>query len=214
MNYSEHGSIVDGVLYSCDFSDKAAASSEAAAVLMLDDLTARGDGIRAERAKRRLEAARRNLRDKERAKRAIDGALNLSRSLSKDCVLDPCSLSGSKRPNDTLLTLPGSPPPSSVVSIPLAKARKSSPAHRTPERGVRAPSSTKDSQPSSPSSRSCMCKRSASSVLGCDGKGWEGAANLYHGSRLRFGCIQLVLSTSGRPGHTELLHALKNSKLT
>ena len=208
MNYSEHGSIVDGVLYSCDFSDKAAASSEAAAVLMLDDLTARGDGIRAERAKRRLEAARRNLRDKERAKRAIDGALNLSRSLSKDCVLEPGSLSGSKRPNDTL-TLPGSPPPSSVVSIPLAKARKNSPAHAQYNdvfctwRNKGTPS-TKDSQPSSPSLRSCMCKRSASSVLGCDGKGWEGAANIYHGSRLRFGCIQLVLSTSGDQATTEL----------
>lgn len=204
---------MDGVLYSCDFSDKAAANSEAAAVLMLDDLTARGDGIRAERAKRRLEAARRNLRDKEKAKQAINAALSLSRSLSKDCVLDSASLSGSKRSSDSL-TVPSSPPPSSVVSIPLAKARKNSPSHKTPDRAGRSRGDQRDGTLSSPPHRTCVCKRSASSVLGSDGKGWEGAANIYHGSRLRFGCIQLVMSVAGRPGHTELLHALRESDLT
>lgn len=176
---------------------------------MLDDLTARGDGIRAERAKRRLEAARRHLRERDRAKRAIEAAMSLSRSLSKDCVLDPTIISGSKRQNE----IPGGPssPSSSVVSIPLAKARKNSPAQRTPERGDRRESKKPCS--STPPHRTCLCKRSASSVLGSDGKGWEGAANVYHGSRLRFGCIQLVLSVSGRVGHTELLQTLRDNNI-
>ena len=209
INYSEHGSIVDGVLYSCDFSDKAAASSEAAAILMLDDLTARGDGIRAERAKRRLEASRKHLRDRDRAKRAIEAAMSLSRSLSKDCVLDPTVITSSKRHNES--TIGPSSPSSSVVSIPLAKARKNSPAQRTPERKVKG--ENKQLYSSSPPQRTCLCKRSASSVLGSDGKGWEGAANVYHGSRLRFGCIQLVISVSGRVGHAELLQSLRDNNI-
>lgn len=54
----------------------------------------------------------------------------------------------------------------------------------------------------------CGCSKSPSSVVGSGGKGWEGTATLSHGSRLRFGCLQFVLSLAGQPGHSELLQAL------
>ena len=50
INYSDHGSVVDGVLYSCDFSDKGRDNGNKLEppVFTLDDLTARGVGLRAE----------------------------------------------------------------------------------------------------------------------------------------------------------------------
>ena len=54
----------------------------------------------------------------------------------------------------------------------------------------------------------CLCKRSASSLVGNSGKGWEGTATLYHGSRLRFGCLHFVLSVAGRPGHIDLVKSV------
>lgn len=54
----------------------------------------------------------------------------------------------------------------------------------------------------------CLCKRSASTLVGDNGKGWEGTATLCHGSRLRFGCLHFVLSIAGRPGHNELVKSL------
>ena len=59
----------------------------------------------------------------------------------------------------------------------------------------------------------CRCCRSLSSVVGSNGKGWEGTATLFHGSRLRFGCLQFILSLAGRPGHNELVLALTDSQL-
>ena len=89
------------------------------------------------------------------------------------------------------------------------------PAHQTlgTKETEGATTLSKDHQPLTP----CLCRRSASSVVGSSGRGWEGTATLYHGSKLRFGCIQFVLSLAGRPGHAELVDGLSkvsNSTLT
>lgn len=262
MNYSDHGSVVDGVLYSCDFSDKPfredsslkshhnpapspAPPPPLPPVLTLDDLTAQGMGLRAERARSRLEATRKSFEDRERAQKALEGALKMVRPFSREAAAQSDSALG-KRTTEN----------SSVVSIPLSKTKKvctvsvSHPNHeKTPnlkhslqlgnqnatkpstvvassQKNVREPPPTASvkhkSEPSlvatlsqrqfpwvSPTQQKpCLCKRSASSLVGSNGKGWEGTAILYHGSRVRFGCIQFVLSISGRPGHSELLKAI------
>ena len=297
INYSEHGSVVDGVLYSCDFSDKSlpstSTSTSTAGVLTLDDITALGSGRRAEKARERLKAARRSLEDKTEAKRALEAALKLAIPAS---VLDASFIAEEMSKTEGLVTRMGLKrvaAETSVVSIPLAKTRKldcgeqkSTAAatklsialqdkskatlslttqarngtkkitnqlknnnlncHRVPQQDAtpnknvpkvkKEPAKTTTTLPSSHTTESsssllgdrllpvppkeplvpCLCKRSASSsVVGTNNKGWEGTATLYHGSKLRFGCIHFVLSLAGKPGHAELVEELsKVSKST
>ena len=293
INYSEHGSVVDGVLYSCDFSDKSppSTSTSTAGALTLDDITALGSGRRAEKARERLRTARRSLEDKTEAKRALEAALKLAVPAS---VLDASFIAEEMSKAEGLVTRMGLKrvaAETSVVSIPLAKTRKlefggeqktttsaklsialqdkskatlslttqgrngtkktnnqlknnSLNCHRVTQDSITKnvpkikkeaaktatttsllSSQISDSKSTTESSSHvvperqpvppkeplvpCLCKRSASSnVVGTNGKGWEGTATLCHGSKLRFGCIQFVLSLSGRPGHTELVEEL------
>lgn len=233
INYSEHGSIVDGVLYSCDFSQKAPQGEEP--VLLLDDVLSLGEGRRALNAKRRLEAARANLRDKERAKLALSSALKLSKSINKDCVIDPNRLPDSirrqHRYSSSSSESPSSPEsscndshfaPSTSTSSNPADSRSHENQSSSSASSSSSPFVDKNSTkthsllappPSSLKPLSCLCKKSASSVIGGSGKGWEGSVLVSHGSKLRFGCIQLVLSVADRPGHVELLHALVDAHL-
>ena len=294
INYSEHGSVVDGVLYSCDFSDKSPppTSTSTAGALTLDDITALGSGRRAEKARERLKAARRSLEDKTEAKRALEAALKLAVPAS---VLDASFIAEEMSKAEGLVTRMGLKrvaAETSVVSIPLAKTRKlefggeqkttasaklsialqdkskatlslttqgrngtkktnnqlknnSLNCHRVTQESTtkNVPKIKKEAAKTTSSTTSllssqisdststtessshvvaervpvppkepmvpCLCKRSASSnVVGTNGKGWEGTATLCHGSKLRFGCIQFVLSLSGRSGHAELVEEL------
>ncbi|XP_062513229.1 PHD finger protein 12-like isoform X2 [Corticium candelabrum] len=38
--------------------------------------------------------------------------------------------------------------------------------------------------------------------------GWSGSAPLFHGSLIRIGCVQLLLSVTGQPGHAELVQSI------
>lgn len=248
INYSEHGLIVDGVLYSCDFSDKKTqeGSPMTPIPLTLDDLAARGAGLRAERSRARVEAARKSLEDRERAKQALESALNLAVPLSSQGDSTDISLSRSTN-NSAAASTPimlGLKRTPEVVSIPLSKTKKLclEETQKNTKREIntklprsdlsriqssskqecqakRLPHSTSILQDSDQGvslnnvateeqTKPCLCKRSASSLVGGNGKGWEGTAILFHGSRLRFGCVQFVLSIAGRPGHSELVHAL------
>ncbi len=222
INYSEHGSIIDGVLYSCDFSDKM--SNDLAPSLLLDDITSRGTGSRGERARMRLEQARKSLQEKSQASKAISAAYKLSKSVVRDYTPDPNAIAaaGIKRkrsldpsecngPLEESLPLNGS----SIVSIPLSKTKKSNSSNDRHHNKDKKPLtvSTECSEATSADYRPCMCKRSASSLIGTGGKGWEGAATVYHGSKLRFGCIQLVISVSDKPGFNELQQTLIQHRL-
>lgn len=230
---------MDGVLYSCDFSDKLSSTGDSSnsgggGVLLLDDIVARGTGIRAERAKKRLDLARKCLRDKTQASKALSAAFKLSKSVVKDFVPDPTLTAGIKRSrsfdeynNIDSSSSPSESPASSIVSIPLSKTKKtanhqinndkyndkkkSSPDKK--QRTVTDNSPSKHTMVTSSASKPCLCKRSASSLIGSGGKGWEGAASVYHGSKLRFGCIQLILSLSNKPGYNELQQSLKEHNL-
>ena len=279
---------MDGVLYSCDFSVAPSPDTSKDLVLTLDDLSALGSGRRASKARARLEAARRSLRDKEKAKRALEAALRLSAPVKDDFSLaeemSKCeglmTRTGLKRvaateSNAAASGSAGGANSSVVLSIPFTKTKKSETANskkgsvakrQSPSRPETAqrvtelknkkaavppvakqetrmtsetsPTGTQQSQTAvglAPlikegssddmalsSSQTlllkeeargshyipCDCDKNPSSALEFEGKGWEGTATLYHGSRLRFGCLQFILSLAGRPGHKELIHAL------
>ena len=197
LNYSDHGSGVDGVLYSCDFSDKTSVEVKQ---------TSSATGLSPDKAREKVESARRNLRDQAEAKRALEGALSLSRHLGKE----EGGGEGSRRTTYN----------SSVVSIPLVLSRAKKLSAGVPA-GSKTPGKTEPvpekptPHPSSisllcpdPPLNPCVCRHSASCLVGTNRKGWEGTATLYHGSRLRFGCLQFVFSVAGRPGHAELLDSL------
>lgn len=268
---------MDGVLYSCDFSSKPS-TDQSDVILTLDDLSSLGKGRRASRAKARLEAARKSLKDKQEAKRALEAALQLSAPIKDDLSLaeelSKCeglmTRTGLKRvaATENVANSVGS---SVVLSIPLSKtkksdtsskkgaAKRSSPAKLQQETASKA-IEIKEEKISSPSTKQepkqeltrskvqsnvagpvshvstkedsseemdtgqaslcsevtadhsvpCGCSKSPSSVVGSSARGWEGTATLYHGSRLRFGCLQFILSLAGQPGHSELVQALKD----
>lgn len=189
---------MDGVLYSCDFSNKT--SSE------LNPSGSQSPYISVEKAKERLESARNKLRDGTEARRALEGALGLSRHFGKE-------ESGGESSRRTTYN-------SSVVSIPLVLSRAKKLTAGVPANGRRTSTMTTSTpeKMTTDSSMSllvsdapanpCLCRRSASCLVGTDRKGWEGTATLYHGSRLRFGCLQFVFSVSGKPGHAELVDSL------
>jgi hypothetical protein len=197
LNYSDHGSVVDGVLYSCDFSDKGSVEA--------NQSSPPDTSLTADKAREKIEIARRTLRDQAQAKRALEGALSLSRHLGKE----EGGGEGCKRTTYN----------SSVVSIPLvlSRAKKLSAGvptgSKTPVKTEGVPEKTSPHAPLSllcpdPPANPCLCRHSPSCLVGTNRKGWEGTATLYHGSRLRFGCLQFVFSVAGRPGHTELLDSL------
>jgi hypothetical protein len=197
LNYSDHGSVVDGVLYSCDFSDKTPVDNGQVS-------SPRAPPSR-DRAREKVETARKGLRDQPAARRALEGALSLSRHPGKE----EGGGEGSRRTTYN----------SSVVSIPLilSRAKKLSagvPADTSEpsKTGATSENAAVCSELSllcpAPPASPCLCRRSASCLVGTNRKGWEGTATLYHGSRLRFGCLQFVFSVSGRPGHAELLDSL------
>ena len=234
---------MDGVLYSCDFSNKTLVESEnktspsqsPAPEGQGPSLSTRFRWGRAgARARARLEAARRILREQAEAQRALEAALSLAKQVGKE---EGGSETSSKRTTYN----------SSVVSIPLAMSRhkKLSSSSCAGSQGRESSSATSkslqmndasSSQPDNPNrtpqkesywdkrdggssgspelppapSIPCLCKHSTSSLVGANRKGWEGTATLYHGSRLRFGCLQFVFSIAGRPGHSELVEALSH----
>ena len=111
INYSDYGSVIDGVLLSCDSADRR--PPEGPPPLTIDSLLARGLGLRAGRARLRLEAAREALNnDKEKAKMAVDKALSLPYKSPVE--------------SDALTAKRGQDTSSSAPTTPTVKTRKMS----------------------------------------------------------------------------------------
>ena len=205
------------------------AERKEACPLTLADLALEGHGLKAERAKAKIENARKNLRDHTHARRALEGALCLSKLAGKDdtagdgsrrttynssVVSIPLALSRTKKLSAGVAPNPGKDFKMAAAS-PSASGSRSVPG--TPEKQASAPTNSTAKKTIStgllgtdPPSTPCLCRRSASCLVGTNRKGWEGTATLYHGSRLRFGCLQFVFSVAGRPGHTELINTLSS----
>ncbi len=142
----------------------------------------------------------------------MSAACKLNKSIVRDYTPDQTTITavsaGCKRRRSTEegSSSPNGSPASSIVSIPLSKTKKTS-NNRTERKKPLTPDKKSDHS-SRTEYKACYCKRSASSLIGSGGKGWEGGAVVTHGSKLRFGCIQFVLSISNRPGYNELQQAL------
>lgn len=222
------------MLYSCDFSDKSQAEGEKKeppSLAVDNNPVAQGQGVKLGKAKARLESARKSLRDEDEARRALEAALSLARHpVKEDSVVEstkrttynssvvsiPLALSRSKK-------LLAGVPHSHAKETNTAMTRSTGGRNSSSEPSERqTDSQTEPSWPKTGSALSdplvdtpaptlpCLCRRSTSSLVGTNRKGWEGTATLYHGSRLRFGCLQFVFSIAGRPGHSELVEALSH----
>ncbi len=242
LNYSEHGTVVDSVLYSCDASDKNSSSPKEPPVpLTLDDIVGMGHGQRAAKCRAKLELARQDLKDKHKAKLALEGALRLIVPMSAQ---DDAVLAEELSKSEGLMTRTGLKRVSvetahnpSVVSIPLSKARKmeitesrkessEQKISKQPAQKQRALNAVRSQSPVKPErtirdyftsaaapsvtslpTRLCPCDHRDRRIDSCE-ESLEGTAVLSHGSRLRFGCLEFVLSIAGCPGHDELITAL------
>ena len=282
INYSEHGTVVDGVLYSCDFSDKGRHADPP-----------RPDGYFAVRgfttplhrptamdqAARKVYEAKKYLGgSKEAGRRAVEKAIRMAMPVKDDLSLaeemSKCEglmtrtglkrvaaeSAGSLSTSGSSGALPGS---TTFLSIPLSKTKRTDVVASPPRKStgsskganrnsakselLHKQSSSQTERPvkelptegkksltdqgsvginllrSSPCAAelstaseappvgvSCDCRDSLTNKLGSTGKGWEGTATLTHGSRLRFGCVQFILSLTGQPGHSELIQALSH----
>ncbi|XP_028855850.1 PHD finger protein 12 isoform X2 [Denticeps clupeoides] len=102
-----------------------------------------------------------------------------------DNVLYSCDFS--VKPN------PG--PPGGKVQGVNRRCRKRKPQQQDAETVVLPAGGVMSSAPrGEPSSASCNCKASSSSLIGGSGAGWEGTALLHHGSYVKLGCLQFVFS--------------------
>lgn len=281
MNYSDHGTVVDGVLYSCDLSNKCSqpATSNQEVVLTMDDYVSLGTGRRALQAKSRLESARKSLRDRQEARKALEAALRLSAPVKDDFSLAeemskceglmtrtglkrvaategstassvnsngmPTATGRTKKSENSLkkgyVKKQSSQSTSSQGKATAVKELKADNIKKEPEselNGSIGPATAKNThcgmdsksvkeEPMEVTSDDlrfsehelvnynvpCGCCASASmesATAAATGSGWEGTASLSHGSRLRFGCLQFVISVAGHPGHSELVQALSS----
>jgi len=285
INYSEHGTVVDGVLYSCDFSDKGhrAATPRPTGYFTVQGVTTPLHRPMAmDRAARKVDVAKKSLgSSKEAGRRAVERAIRMATPIKDDLSLaeemSKCEglmtrtglkrvaaeTAGSLSTLGSLGALPGS---TTFLSIPLSKTkrtevasspprksfssskghnrnsaksellqRQSSPQVERVKKSLRteggkwradrensagtnlsqsfqtaAESSSMSASETPPMGVVCDCHESLTNKLGSTGKGWEGTATLTHGSRLRFGCLQFILSLTGQPGHSELIQALSH----
>lgn len=222
------------MLYSCDFSDKSQVEGERKeppSPAVENNLVTQGQGVKLGKAKARLESAWKSLQDEDKARRALEAALSLARHPAKEdsagestkrttynssVVSIPLALSRSKK-------LLAGVPHGHIKEASTATARSTGGRNSSLELSEKqTDSQTESSWPKTGSAQSdpftdapaptlpCLCRRSTSSLVGTNRKGWEGTATLYHGSRLRFGCLQFVFSIAGRPGHPELVEALSH----
>lgn len=118
LNYSEHGTTVDNVLYSCDFSEKRSNTPQATGIVA-----------------------------------------NVRKLMKKN-----------KGATSTV---------ASVSRMPVKVEADKKPAMYAHANQVRKP---------------CGCKASGSSLIGGSGAGWEGSAQLHHGSYVKLGCLQFFFS--------------------
>jgi len=229
LNYSEYGCTVDGIFYCLDASNKSLSPQTPPSPLNSSNYNHQI------KYRSKLESARNELRDKTKARLALEGALRLTIPASAQ---DDALLAEELSKSEGLMTRTGlkrvSVEAPSVVSIPLSKARKielseSSKAKKqllkskpTPEKKpitktialptVREPPVLLEPEedpvyPARIYGTPCDCEHYKS----VDKKqALEGTALVSHGSKLKFGCLEFVLSVAGCPGHNELLSALQD----
>lgn len=172
INYSEHGTTVDNVLYSCDFSDKKAHSLGKTIEIDSPPVEAVKQVIKRGRKSTKLQA-----KDGQTSKDAhkVAGKKNDVRANGEsNSMATPVKAAVKKELQQQQQHNSGNV---ERVSVQVQ-------AHNS------ATMNSKSGQPWKP----CACKSSCSTLIGGNGAGWEGTALLHHGSYIKIGCIQFVFS--------------------
>ena len=166
INYSEHGTIVDSVLFSLDLSKKKCHDPEAfrrkKKAKPVDKVPVTAKPVvkwsLRQRVKEEQELIEKNEKEEKDKK--------LSQTQAK---------SASTRPE------PQKPPPTTISS--------------TQPNVQRVPVKIQSMNPNAGKIlEACCCRASPSIIIGGNGAGWEGSAILNHGSHIRMGCLEFVFS--------------------
>lgn len=196
INYSEHGTVVDSVLYSCDFGVKRILSETTPSNHHSSSrqVTKRKD------IKKEVEVPSLPCHNK-RTRRAVAAAAAYAASLENANAtsneknteeLRKTRTNGIKEPEEAVKTNGSTRGGKKQMPSPDSTSTSQFP-HRMQviERPVMMKGKRKRIQ-------GCSCRSSASAVIGGSGSGWEGAASLNHGSIIKFGCIHFVFSLTNQ----------------
>ncbi|RWS29938.1 hypothetical protein B4U80_06651 [Leptotrombidium deliense] len=180
INYSEHGTTVDNVLFSCDFSEKVfnshRSSTDSTLVSCIKDVL--------KNSKKRKLLSNKDF-GFEKSKRTQDAKSDFK------CI-KLTDVSGGKSGSG------------------VCKRNEYVNNSRNVERvsvQVQSHISTVTSKESL-NWKPCGCKVSCSTLIGGSGAGWEGPAVLHHGSHIKLGCLQFVFSITnyGLPNSSTAQH--------
>ncbi|CAG2163130.1 unnamed protein product [Oppiella nova] len=175
INYSEHGTTVDNVLYSCDFSDKRVHNTRhtnSQTVSAVKDII--------ETSKQRKRKSLANKRVKGLATTGREPSPEKLKPKRRKSIKSEDSEENAQKSNEFKSN-----------KIVFRKDYDSENVERV---------STHTQPPLTMSARSghqhkpCACKSSCSSLIGPNGAGWEGTALLHHGSHLKIGCKEFIFS--------------------
>lgn len=174
INYSEHGTTVDNVLYSCDFSDKKVHNPKYS---LIDSQTVSTvKTIIESKGKRKFVENNRKIKNLSRnesitlqkgKKRKIIKKEETDAQISE---LKPNKISYKKDYRDS----------GNIEKVSV----------QVQSQNISSTMSSRAGQTWKP----CSCKSSCSTLIGGNGAGWEGTALLHHGSYLKIGCNQFVFS--------------------
>lgn len=179
LNYSEHGTTVDSVLYCCDFSEKQIPKQQSTDQSKDSPTVASVKQILKKARKRKAEANTDHTKpvhdDEENSHSQCSSPSRAKHCFKDDSTSDNNYLNETNSINNTTNNKPSSSLSSSVDGLAHLQFMAS-----------------KDKL----TWESCSCRSSCSSLLSSNGAGWEGPAILHHGSLIKLGCIQFVFSVT------------------
>lgn len=170
INYSEHGTLVDNVLYSCDLSSKLAHTVES--TNLLQSPTRPIPVKKAPKRKPAMLGKRRGKRKNKPGPKPKPKVAAGAPLATKPAFRRPLRIGerASRRLSEIKSEVVEKKP---VVELPPE-----------PRMCAQKPSVWKE----------CQCSASASAIITGNGAGWEGAALLRHGSHIKIGCLEFVFS--------------------
>ncbi|XP_046385896.1 PHD finger protein 12 [Ischnura elegans] len=179
INYSEHGTTVDNVLYSCDFSEKPPVSSEKPQKTLISK---GGEAVNNSRYlyKRKLKSFKFTSPEKEASNNTIGAATRGSSANQKQVVRVPVKYTITVKNEEPENVSNGDEEKKHKILLETESTTKTAVERMSARAG-------KEYQ-------KCGCRTSSSILIGGNGAGWEGTALLNHGSYIKFGCLQFVFS--------------------
>jgi hypothetical protein len=218
INYSEYGTIVDGILYVSTHSDSHRKRSHSPSPLTIDHVKALGHGPRASRAQRRVDVARCKWKESDHSKTFVNAITKMSDKEDESSCGINNTVSTSKSVSSVAQTHSGSGRlrrDSCTSNSEKSRYVDSGQLKHNLRPRVKSEGIVQPQLDLRKSRETVGAEQSDRTGCGCAGLqplnvngGWSGSASLSHGSLIRIGCVQLLLSVAGQPGHTELIQSV------